>query len=274
MVSAYPIGIFDSGIGGLSVYREVRKLLPGESIVYLSDSIHLPYGDKPIQDIRDYTFTVSDFFIRYPVKVIVIACNTASAAALHPLRKAFPHILFVGMEPAVKPAAERTSTGKIGVIATVATFQGDLFRSVVDRFAGDTEIIAQPCPGLVQLIEAGKWNDAETEIMLRGWLEPMVSAGIDRLVLGCTHYPFVSLLIQKIIGPDIELIDPAPAVARQVKRVLEAGNLLSSEGQAVSDRFLTTGNKADFDRAARLLDFSHIHSESLSWSSDASKLYP
>lgn len=260
-----PIGIFDSGIGGLSVFREVRSLLPSESIVYFADSIHLPYGDKPIEVIRNYTFEVARFLMRYPVKVVVIACNTASAAALHALREAFPQVYFVGMEPAIKPAVERTHTGKIGVLATVATFQGALFRSVVDRFAGDKEVLAQPCPGLVQQIEAGKWNDPETEKMLRGWLEPMVAAGIDRLVLGCTHYPFVSNLIQHIIGPQVELIDPAPAVARQVKRILENAGWLRHPGGMGGNQYYTTGSTEAFDQIAAGLGFHEVHSHRIFW---------
>jgi glutamate racemase len=162
-------------------------------------------------------------------KSIVIACNTASAAALKELREAYPRYPFIGMEPAVKPAVERSRTGVVGVIATRATFQGELFASVVERYAQGTTVLEQPCPGLVQAIEAGELDTPGTERMLRAWLEPMVAKGMDELVLACTHYPLVRPLIERICGPGVEVIDPAPAVARQVRRVLEERGLLLAE---------------------------------------------
>lgn len=241
MQSNAPIGIFDSGIGGLSVFKEIKKVLPNENLVYFADSIHLPYGDREIAEIYEFSDAIIRFLIDLNCKTIVIACNTASAAALHPLRDKYPHLLFVGMEPAVKPAAEYTKTGKVGVIATVATFQGQLFKSVMERYAKDVEVLVQPCPGLVQQIELGKLESSDTEMMLRKWIEPMIEKGIDSLVLGCTHYPFVMPLIKKIVGNNIEIIDPAPAVARQVKRILENNQLLNAEIKH-TEWFITTGD--------------------------------
>jgi glutamate racemase len=246
LTSSQPIGIFDSGIGGVSVLRAVHALLPHEDVVYFGDTAHLPYGEKTMDAILRYSDAVTRFLIARGCKLIVIACNTASAAALVELRKRHPEVSFIGMEPAVKPAAEQTQTGTVGVIATTATFQGELFASVVERFAKGVNVIHQPCPGLVQQIEAGRLDTPDTEVMLRSWLEPMVKQNIDALVLGCTHYPFVAPAIRKIVGGNVRIIDPAPAVARQVQRVLEQKELLSMkphEGEVV---YYTSGDVGKF----------------------------
>lgn len=221
-----PIGIFDSGIGGVTVLRAIRELLPGEDLIYFGDSANLPYGEKSLDEIRRLSEAVTDFLMKEKCKLIVIACNTASAAALKHLRTIHPGVNFIGMEPAVKPAVEQTQSGVVGVLATTATFQGELFASVVERFAQDVVVLRQPCPGLVQQIEAGKLETSDTEKMLRQWLEPMIKKNIDTLVLACTHYPFVMPMLRKILGEKVLLIDPAPAVAKYVKRVLEEKDLL------------------------------------------------
>jgi glutamate racemase len=217
----HPIGIFDSGIGGVSVLRAVRELLPTEDIVYFGDSANLPYGEKSMAEIKALSENVVQFLIAKGCRIIVIACNTASAAALKYLRDKYTSVTFIGMEPAVKPAAEQTQSGVVGVIATTATFQGELFASVVERFAQGVKVLHQPCPGLVQQIEAGELDTPETEKLLRGWIEPMLEQGIDTLVLGCTHYPFVTPLLKKIAGDNVRIIVPAPAIARRVKSLLE-----------------------------------------------------
>ena len=222
----FPIGVFDSGIGGVSVLRAIRELLPGEDLVYFGDSANLPYGEKSLEEIRTLSEAVTKFLLAKNCKLIVIACNTASAAALKHLRTLHPDVTFVGMEPAVKPAAEQTQSGVVGVIATTATFQGELFASVVERFAQNVTVLRQPCPGLVQQIEAGELNSEKTEKMLRGWLEPMMEKNIDTLVLACTHYPFVTPLLKKILGEKVRIIDPAPAVAKRVKTLLAEKDLL------------------------------------------------
>lgn len=226
-----PIGIFDSGIGGVSVLRAIRELLPEEDLIYFGDSANLPYGEKSLEEIRRLSEAVTQFLLRQECKLIVIACNTASAAALRHLRTIHPGVNFIGMEPAVKPAAEQTQSGVVGVLATTATFQGELFASVVERFAKSVTVLPQPCPGLVQQIEAGKLEAADTEKMLRGWLEPMMEKNIDTLVLGCTHYPFVMPLLRKILGEKVLIIDPAPSVAKYVKKVLGERDLLRVEEQ-------------------------------------------
>jgi glutamate racemase len=242
--SASPIGIFDSGIGGVSVLRAIRELLPKEDLVYFGDSANLPYGEKTLDEIRRLSEKVTDFLLAQNSKLIVIACHTASAAALRHLRNIHPEVNFIGMEPAVKPAAEQTQSGVVGVIATTATFQGELFASVVERFAKNVTVLNQPCPGLVQQVEAGKQNDPETEKMLRGWLEPMIEKNIDTLVLACTHYPFVLPLLKKILGEKVNIIDPAPAIARHVKRILEEKELLNAAGGKTE--YYTSGSAEEF----------------------------
>ena len=164
MSSNNPIGVFDSGIGGVSVLRAIRELLPKENLIYFGDNANLPYGEKTLDEIRGFSEHVTDFLLEKKCKVIVIACNTASAAALKHLREIHPQIIFVGMEPAIKPAAEQTKSGVVGVIATTATFQGELFASVVERFAQNVKVLNQPWPGLVQQIEAGELDSPKTEI--------------------------------------------------------------------------------------------------------------
>ena len=230
MVARAPIGIFDSGLGGLTVASAIRQALPSERLLYFGDTAHIPYGDRSLREVRAFSAAIVRALMAKGCKMIVIACNTASAAALKELREAYPRFPFIGMEPSVKPAAERSRSQVVGVIATKATFQGELFASVVERFAQGVKVIEQPCPGLVQAIEAGELDSPGTEIMLRAWLEPMLAQGMDELVLACTHYPLVRPLIERICGSDVEVIDPAPAVARQVKRVLDEQALLATEG--------------------------------------------
>lgn len=236
-----PIGIFDSGVGGLTVAAAIRQALPAERLLYFGDAAHIPYGDRSLREVRGFTAAIVRAMIGQGCKLIVIACNTASAAALHHVREAYPNIPFVGMEPAVKPAAARSRTNVVGVIATRATFQSELFESVIERFAQGVRVIAQPCPGLVQAIEAGELDTPNTEHMLRSWLEPMLEQGIDELVLACTHYPLVRPLIERIVGPGVEVIDPAPAVARQTHRLLVERNLLAMAGEG-SFKAITSGD--------------------------------
>ncbi len=236
-----PIGIFDSGVGGLSVLRAVRQQLPHEAVLYLADQGHVPYGPRPLAEVRAFSEEITRFLLARGAKLIVVACNTASAAALHHLRQTFPDVPFVGMEPAVKPAAEHTQTGVVGVLATPATFQGALYASVVERFANGVRLIQQTCPGLVAQIEAGQLDTPETRAILEDALLPMLEKGIDTVVLGCTHYPFVIPLIQEIVGPQVRVIDPAPAVARQVGRLLEAKRLRHPASKSGALRFYTSG---------------------------------
>ena len=243
-----PIGIFDSGVGGLTVLKAIRQHLPKESILYLADQIHVPYGKRSLIEVREFSTEITQFLLNLGAKLIVVACNTASAAALHFLRKSFPETSFVGMEPAVKPAAEISLTRRVGVLATSATFQGAMYSSVVERFAKDVSLYQQTCPGLVEQIEAGELASQKTQDILEEALLPMLEKGIDTIVLGCTHYPFVISMIKDIVGDDIRVIDPAPAVARQVDNVLKATSLRNNGGEFFSLKFLTTGDSVEFSK--------------------------
>ncbi|KAF0107178.1 MAG: glutamate racemase [Anaerolineaceae bacterium] len=245
-----PLGIFDSGVGGLSVLRAIRRELPAEDMVYFADQGHVPYGPRPLEQVRDFSEAITRFLLDRGAKLIVVACNTASAAALHSLRQAFPNVPFVGMEPAVKPAAETTRTGVVGVLATPATFQGALYASVVERFANGVTLLQDTCPGLVQQIEKGELDTPATRQILESALRPMLERGIDTVVLGCTHYPFVIPLIQQIAGPDVRVIDPAPAVARQTARLLEMSGSRRAGPRSGLLRLFTSG---EADRLQSLL---------------------
>lgn len=240
--SRRPIGIFDSGVGGLSVLRAIRRQMPGEAVVYFGDQGHIPYGPRPMEQIRAFSEAITRFLLEHDAGIIVVACNTASAAALKYLRETFLDVPFVGMEPAVKPAAEHTQTGKVGVLATPATFQGALYASVVERFANGVELFQDTCPGLVQHIEQGNLDGAAPRKILQDALLPMLARNIDTVVLGCTHYPFVIPLIQQIAGEGVRVIDPAPAVARQVQRLLEARERRLPSGDPGSLRIYTSGD--------------------------------
>ncbi|MCI0610224.1 MAG: glutamate racemase [Anaerolineae bacterium] len=237
-----PIGIFDSGVGGISVLRAMRQQMPNESVIYFGDQGHIPYGPRPMEQIRSFSEAITNFLLEQNAKIIVVACNTASAAALKYLREKFPDAQFVGMEPAVKPAAEHTQTGKVGVLATPATFQGALYASVVERFANGVELFQSTCPGLVQQIEQGNLDGEETRKILKDALQPMLEKNIDTVVLGCTHYPFVIPLIQQIVGDNVQVIDPAPAVAKQAKRLLEAGGMGNQSTSKGEVKFYTSGD--------------------------------
>ncbi len=248
-----PIGVFDSGIGGLSVLRAIRQQMPSEPVLYLADQAHVPYGPRPLEEVRRFSVAITQFLLSHQAKIIVVACNTASAAALYPLRKQFPQVAFVGMEPAVKPAAECTRTGRVGVLATPATFQGELYASVVERFARDVRLFTDTCPGLVAQIEAGELDTPATQAILEKALQPMLQQDIDTIVLGCTHYPFVIPLLQRIAGPQVRVIDPAPAVARQVGRLLQAAGRAAPQDPAAPLLFYTTGPVEPFQRQLPIL---------------------
>lgn len=248
-----PIGIFDSGVGGLTVWREVVRQFPHESTVYFADQSHVPYGMHSLEEVRGYAAHITRFLLDRGAKPIIVACNAASGAALHYLRAKFPKVPFIGMEPAIKPAVEQTRTGAIGVIVAPVTLQGDLFQNLAARFAADATLHAQGCPDLVEAIEAGALDTPETETLLRQYLAPLLAAGIDQLVLGCTHYPFLSPAIQRITGPNVTLIDPAPAVVRQMGRVLTQYGLHAPDGADAHHQFFTSGDAATLARQAQTL---------------------
>jgi glutamate racemase len=266
------IGIFDSGVGGLSVLKAIRQELPGHPVVYLADQAHVPYGSRPLDEVRRFSEAITRFLLSQGAKLIVVACNTASAAALHPLRKSFPGVPFVGMEPAVKPAAESTHSKVVGVLATPATFQGALYASVIERFARGVTVLQHTCPGLVAQIEAGALCEEGTRRILKDALDPMLERGIDTVVLGCTHYSFVIPMMQDIVGPGVRVIDPAPAVARQARRLLEGNKLHmpAQPGQAgpAPARFLTSGERKGLQALLpRLLGEEGV-TETVKWEQD------
>lgn len=269
-----PVGIFDSGVGGLTVLRAVHQLLPDEPLLYLADQANVPYGSRSLDEVRQFSHAITSYLLAEGAKLVVVACNTASAAALKYLRKIFPEVPFVGMEPAVKPAAENTRSGVVGVLATPATFQGELYASVVERFGSGVKLLQHTCPGLVAQIENGQLESEETRHILEDALIPMLAQGIDTVVLGCTHYPFVIPLIQRITGPNVRVIDPSPAVARQVQRLLVAESLLSigspaPETPVVEPRhllnFFTTGNPGHMEDMLVDLLGDKYQVEALKW---------
>lgn len=264
----HPIGIFDSGVGGLSVLRALRAQMPEESIIYFGDQGHIPYGQRRMEQIRDFSEAITNFLLGRYAKIIVVACNTASAAALKYLREKFPDVQFVGMEPAVKPAAEITQTGRVGVLATPATFQGELYASVVERFANGVELFQNTCDGLVQQIELGALRGAKTRKILEGALYPMLEKNIDTIVLGCTHYPFVIPLIEEIVGSKVRVIDPAPAVAKQTRRLLKAEGMMnvSSSNREVS--MFTSGDPGALRSLLPVLLGENWDVEGVGWQDD------
>ncbi len=258
---AAPIGLFDSGVGGLTVLREVIRQLPQCDTIYLADSAHCPYGPRPGQEIRSLSEEITRYLLDRGAQAIVVACNSASAAALSHLRARFPAVPFVGMVPAVKPAVALTRTGTVGVLATPTTLKGQLFSDVVARFGGGVRVVTQACPGLVEQIEAGDLAGPATEALVRRYLEPLLREGADTIVLGCTHYPFLAPLIQEVMGPEVRVVDPSEAVARQVQRVLG-----ERAGQGRGKRiFVSTGEPEALARAARQLLGLEVRVEVAHW---------
>lgn len=239
-MSISPIGMFDSGLGGLSVWREVVKVLPAESIVYYADSGNCPYGARSEEEIQQLCRNIVDFLISKGCKLIVVACNTATSAAIAQLRHQYK-VPFIGMEPAVKPAALHTRTGNIGILATQGTLNGRLFNETKNRFAENVSVHLQVGHGLVELVEKGMNESAEAEETLRKYIAPMLQHNSDHIVLGCTHYPFLTGLIQKITGQGVTVLDPAPAVALQTKRKLEEFGISAPSGCLPAYTFFTSG---------------------------------
>lgn len=218
------IGIFDSGIGGLSVFREIRKVLPEQSYVYYSDNAHCPYGEKTREYIIDRARAITRFLLEKGCEIIVVACNTATAAAIATLRDEFP-VKFIGMEPAIKPAAQATKTGVVGVLATAGTLRATKYIDTRARWAQNVRIVEHIGQGFVELVEKGITTGPEAESTVRNSLMPLLDAGADMIVLGCTHYPFLSETISKVAAEayperEIKIIDPAPAVARHLIEVM------------------------------------------------------
>lgn len=232
------IGLFDSGVGGLSVFREVKKLLPEEKYVYFCDNGHCPYGDKSREYIIDRARHITDFLLSKGADIIVVACNTATAAAIKTLRSEYP-ISFIGMEPAIKPAASITRSGVVGVLATHGTLNAEKYHETRGRYADDVQVVEHIGKGFVELVESGQTTGREAEAIVMESIEPLLDAGADTIVLGCTHYPFISETINKVsevLVPDrkITLIDPAPAVARHLNEVMTEEGIIRYDGFSLS----------------------------------------
>ena len=227
------IGIFDSGVGGLSVFREIRKVLPDEKYIYFSDNAHCPYGEKSKEYIIDRAREITRFMLEKGAEIIVVACNTATAAAISTLREEFP-VRFIGMEPAVKPAATSTRTGVVGVLATAGTLKADKYLSTREKYKEGVRIAEHVGQGFVELVESGEISGERAESIVHDSIKPLLDEGADRIVLGCTHYPFLAETILKVaseIAPDreLEVIDPAPAVARHLVEVMKEEGLLEKD---------------------------------------------
>ena len=246
------IGVFDSGVGGLSVWRELYKEFPGEKYLYVSDSGYCPYGPKPKEEVIRRAKGITDFLISRGAEIIVVACNTATAAAIEYLRGHYP-IPFVGMEPAVKPAAINTKTGAIGVLATKGTFKGELYLRTLHKFASNAKVLEQVGEGLVELVEGGNTETPEAREIIGKYIVPMLEENVDHIVLGCTHYPFLEKLIREFAGDGVEIVNPAPAIARRAGEVLAQRREVLKQGGEMDNgavnTFITTGGNMDILRS-------------------------
>lgn len=240
-MSIKPIGIFDSGVGGTSIWTEINQLLPNENTLYLADSKNAPYGSKGKDAIIELSIKNTEYLLNQNCKIIVVACNTATTNAIDYLRATYP-IPFIGIEPAIKPAALQTKTNAIGILATQGTLSSALFSKTAGMFSKSVNIIEQVGEGIVDLIETGKLQSPEMKSLLTIYLNPMLKANIDHLVLGCTHYPYLMPLLLEILPNHVKIIDSGQAVARQIKAVLQQNNLLNAKLSTSQNRFLTNGN--------------------------------
>lgn len=241
MQNHQPIGIFDSGIGGLSVLKEIQQLLPGEDILYIADSAYAPYGNKPQNFIRQRCDQLTQFLIEQGAKAIVIACNTATAVSVKSLREKYS-LPIIAMEPGVKPAIEATRSGVIGVMATENTLASEQFVNLVHRYAKEVKVVTQPCPGLVEQIETGDFSSEEIDRLIDKYTRPLIDAGADTVVLGCTHYPLIKDRIVELIGTSISIIETGEAVARQLQRQLENMSISETETSLPDIKLWTSSN--------------------------------
>ena len=237
-LSSRPIGVMDSGVGGISVLKHIHALLPHEDLIYFADSKHAPYGNKTAEEITARCMEIADFLQQKDVKALVVACNTATAAAIDAMREKYS-LPIIGMEPAVKPAAEASKNGVIGVLATVGTLKSAQFAALLESYGRNVKVVTQACVGLVECIERGELDTPATKALIRQYTAPLLADGADTIVLGCTHYPFVKEVIREIVGKEISLIDTGAAVAKQLKRQLAEKDLLSASTQLVSVKFWT-----------------------------------
>ncbi len=266
-MSSRPIGVLDSGVGGISVLKHIHALLPHENLMYVADSKYAPYGNKTPEEITARCMTIADFLIAQNVKALVVACNTATAAAIDAMRETYdlPGLNFpiIGMEPAVKPAAEASKNGIIGVLATVGTLKSAQFAALLESYGRNVKVVTQACVGLVECIERGELDTPETKALIRQYTAPLLAEGADTIVLGCTHYPFVKDAIREIVGEEISLIDTGAAVAKQLKRQLEEKGLLSTSRQKAEVHFWTNSEAENAEQVTEKLWGKHVEEHRL-----------
>ena len=238
-----PVGVFDSGVGGLSVAREIRRALPAEHLLYVADTAYVPYGDRGEDEVRARTLAIGEWMQAQGAKVMVVACNTASGAALEALRERLT-IPVIGLEPALKPAVRETGNRRVGVMATSGTLRSARFQRLVDNYADGVQVVRDPCPGLADLVEDGMLAGPELAERMEAYVAPLREAGVDTVVLGCTHYVFVRDAIRDALGPDVRLLDSGEAIARRTRQILDEAGALADGGPG-SVRILTTGAPAD-----------------------------
>ncbi|GGD22150.1 glutamate racemase [Hyunsoonleella pacifica] len=240
-MSNNPIGIFDSGVGGTSIWKEIHHLLPNENTIYLADSANAPYGPKGSEKIKELSIKNTELLLKKGCKIIVVACNTATTNAIDYLRETY-NVPFIGIEPAIKPAALQTKTNAVGILATKGTLSSELFSKTSGKFASNIKVIEREGKGIVELIESGKlYSDAMKAILLE-YLQPMLKANIDHLVLGCTHYPYLIPILLELLPNHVTIIDSGAAVARQTKTVLEKNSLLNLSAETINLKFYTNGS--------------------------------
>ena len=244
-MSSRPVGFFDSGLGGLCILEAFKKECPLESTVYIADSANCPYGNKSAEDIVNLSDANVKRLLKADCKMIVVACNTASAAALEYLRAKYPAIPFVGIEPAIKPAAIESKTGIVGVLATAGTFNGRLYNETKAKFAKNVTIVATVADEFVDLVERGLTSGAEAERIVRDKIEPLLDARCDKIVLGCTHFPHLKPLIEKVVGNKAEIIEPSQAIAHRAKYILRSANLMNSTREEPKHIFISTKKDGD-----------------------------
>lgn len=240
-MSNYPIGIFDSGVGGTSIFKEIHALLPNENIIYLADSRNAPYGNKTQEEIKNLSIKNTEYLLSKGCKIIVVACNTATTNAITYLRESY-EVPFIGIEPAIKPAALNTKTKAVGILATKGTLSSQLFHKTSDLYANGIKVVEQIGEGIVPLIESGKLNSDEMKDLLQLYLEPMLKANIDYLVLGCTHYPYLIPILETMLPEGVKIIDSGLAVAKQTKAVLQSQDLLNLDEATPSVKLHSNSN--------------------------------
>ncbi len=246
------IGVFDSGVGGISVLQHIHTLLPHESLIYVADSKHAPYGSKTPAEITERCFALADFLIAKKVKALVVACNTATAAAIAAMREKYT-LPIIGMEPAVKPAAEASKNGVIGVLATVGTLKSAQFAALLESYGRNVKVVTQACMGLVECVERGELDAKNTKALIRQYCAPLLAEGADTIVLGCTHYPFMRQVISEVVGKNMSLIDTGAAVAKQLKRQLAESDLLSDLNQQSDVQFFTNSPVENAEKVIEML---------------------